>query len=455
MTASVFEMFRVGIGPSSSHTVGPMRAARQFVQDLSASPRWRDVDRVRVELYGSLAATGIGHGTDRAIVLGFSGATPDAVERVDADAVMARHASTGTVALLGGRTVFYGPKDLVYHRERLAGHSNGMSMHALGSDDEQPLHSETFYSIGGGTVLRGDELGQDDHADVPYPFSTAGDLLELCDRLNASISAVVRRNEEAQRAPAQVSAYVQTIWQVMQECVLAGLNGAGVLPGPLGVPRRAPDIYRRLLQDAREGTGDDPLVVLDWVSAFAMAVNEENASGGRIVTAPTNGAAGVVPAVLHYYLKFVPGADADGVERFLLCASAIGSLIKQNASISGAEMGCQGEVGSACAMAAAGLCEVSGGSPRQVENAAEIALEHHLGMTCDPVGGLVQIPCIERNAVGAVKAISAARLALGGTGIHTVSLDMAIRTMRATGMDMKAEYKETSRGGLAVNVIEC
>ncbi|MDV3124135.1 L-serine ammonia-lyase [Mycobacterium sp. 21AC1] len=430
-----------------------MRAARQFAQDVCDVAVRGDVDRIRVELYGSLSATGVGHATDRAIVLGLSGEVPETVSRSRADALVAGHTASGTVNLLGSHVVSYSADDLIWKLDRLPGHSNGLRFLALDGNDRVVV-DETFYSIGGGSIRRAGYGEQQSGNDAALPFASARELLAACAATGLPISGIVRMNEEVERSPNEVSAGLQGIWRVMEECVRAGLAATGVLPGPLSVPRRAHAIHQRLLHTDADPL-NDPLIALDWVSAFAIAVNEENAAGGRIVTAPTNGAAGIVPAVLHFYQKYTPGAHLSGVEQFLLCASAIGSLIKQNASISGAEMGCQGEVGSACAMAAAGLCEVLGGSPKQVENAAEIALEHHLGLTCDPVAGLVQIPCIERNAIGAVKAISAARLALNGQGDHTVSLDMAIETLRSTGMDMKAEYKETSRAGLAVNVIEC
>lgn len=458
MALSVFDLYSVGIGPSSSHTVGPMRAARRFVRLLERDGRLDDVAGVRAELYGSLGATGRGHGSDRAVVLGLEGEDPATVDTDRSDDRVAAVRAGGTL-LLGGkhRIRFDGDRDLVLHRRRsLPAHPNGMVFRALAADGRE-LAARTYYSVGGGFVVDEEATGADrvvaDATPVRFPFSTGAELLDVCARENLSISEVMLANEQAWRPEAEVRAGLLDLWAVMRACVDRGCRREGVLPGGLRVPRRAPGLFREL--SATTGDSTDPLRGMDWVNLFALAVNEENASGGRIVTAPTNGAAGIVPAVLHYYARFVPGADEDGVVRFLLTAAAIGILFKENASISGAEVGCQGEVGSACAMAAGALCEVLGGSPAQVENAAEVGIEHNLGLTCDPVGGLVQIPCIERNAVASVKAINAARLALAGDGTHKVSLDKAIRTMRDTGRDMKAKYKETARGGLAVNVIEC
>ncbi|MFJ2717164.1 L-serine ammonia-lyase [Streptomyces sp. NPDC087437] len=458
MALSVFDLYSVGIGPSSSHTVGPMRAARRFVRLLERDGRLDDVAGVRAELYGSLGATGRGHGSDRAVVLGLEGEDPATVDTDRSDDRVAAVRAGGTL-LLGGkhRIRFDGDRDLVLHRRRsLPAHPNGMVFRALAADGRE-LAARTYYSVGGGFVVDEEATGADrvvaDATPVRFPFSTGAELLDVCARENLSISEVMLANEQAWRPEAEVRAGLLDLWAVMRACVDRGCRREGVLPGGLRVPRRAPGLFREL--SATAGDSTDPLRGMDWVNLFALAVNEENASGGRIVTAPTNGAAGIVPAVLHYYARFVPGADEDGVVRFLLTAAAIGILFKENASISGAEVGCQGEVGSACAMAAGALCEVLGGSPAQVENAAEVGIEHNLGLTCDPVGGLVQIPCIERNAVASVKAINAARLALAGDGTHKVSLDKAIRTMRDTGRDMKAKYKETARGGLAVNVIEC
>jgi L-serine dehydratase len=457
MTISVFDLFSVGIGPSSSHTVGPMRAARRFVVGLREDGLLDRVTSVRAELFGSLGATGRGHGSDRAVLLGLSGEDPRTVH-IDtvADRVAAIRADL-RIDLLGEHTIAFDPgNDLVLHRRRsLPAHPNGMTFTAADATGET-LRARTYYSVGGGFVV--DESATDadrikvDDTPVAYPFTTGDELLAHCRATGLPLSGVMLANELSWRAEPAIRAELADIWQTMQDCVRRGCAQDGTLPGGLRVRRRAAELHKAL---SCEHFATDPLRVLDWVSLFALAVNEENASGGRVVTAPTNGAAGIVPAVLHYYTRFVPGANTDGVTRFLLTAGAIGVLYKENASISGAEVGCQGEVGSACSMAAAGLCEVLGGSPEQVENAAEIAMEHNLGLTCDPVGGLVQIPCIERNALASIKAISAARMALRGDGRHYVSLDKVIKTMRDTGADMKVKYKETSRGGLAVNVIEC
>ncbi|MEV0564080.1 L-serine ammonia-lyase [Dactylosporangium sp. NPDC050588] len=448
MALSAFDLYSVGIGPSSSHTVGPMRAARRFASTLDGLP----VARVRAELFGSLGATGHGHGSAKAVVLGLLGEDPATVDTDTADERVDDVRRTGLLRLATGRAVTFSvDDDVVLHRRKsLPEHPNGMRF-AAHSADGAPLLERTYFSVGGGFVV-GDTGIVPDTTRLPHPFATGGELLALCASLDLPVSAVMYANERAWRPDAETRAGLLHLWSVMQACVDRGCSRDGVLPGGLRVPRRAPALYRDLKASA---DGADPLKVLDWVNLYALAVNEENASGGRIVTAPTNGAAGIIPAVLHYYTRFVPGATDDGVARFLLTAAAIGILIKGNASISGAEVGCQGEVGSACAMAAAGLCEVLGGTPAQVENAAEIGLEHNLGLTCDPVGGLVQIPCIERNAIASVKAINAARLALNGDGSHKVTLDKAIRTMRDTGRDMSVKYKETARGGLAVTVIEC
>ncbi|MER7007149.1 L-serine ammonia-lyase [Dactylosporangium sp. NPDC000555] len=455
MVISVFNLMSIGIGPSSSHTVGPMRAARLFATRLSDDGVLGRVTRVRAELFGSLGATGYGHGSDWAVMLGLAGERPESVETstVPARAAAVRH--SGRVRLLGVHEVALCGDDLVLHRDRsLPFHPNGMRFSAYASTGE-PIRTATYYSVGGGFVVdeaaTPDRSGRDGPA-VRYPFHSAAELLARCRESGLPISGVMLANETAWRGEHEVRDGLRTIWSVMRQCVRAGCSNEGMLPGGLGVRRRAPEWHRRL---SAEPGAADPLRAMDWVNLFALAVNEENAAGGRVVTAPTNGAAGVLPAVLHYYDRFVPGASDDGVRRFLLCAGAIGTLYKQNASISGAEVGCQGEIGSACSMAAGALCEVLGGTPDQVENAAEIAMEHNLGLTCDPVGGLVQVPCIERNAMAAVKAINAARIALRGNGRHVVSLDQVIKTMRETGADMKLKYKETSRGGLAVNVIEC
>ncbi|MGY4709558.1 L-serine ammonia-lyase [Mycolicibacterium sp. CBM1] len=454
-SVSVFDLFSIGVGPSSSHTVGPMRAARSFAVALDESSALTEVTRIRVELFGSLGATGVGHGTDRAVILGLEGAQP---ATVDGDALITRAQqvrSQQRVHLLGRHWAALRPEDLVLHTGRaLDYHPNGMRFTAFNAQNAV-LAEETCFSIGGGTVIRAAEISIPQvTAPVPHPFSSAVELLERCRQHSVPISAVMLDNEAALRPRDEVRAGILDIWSAMQECIARGLRTEGVLPGGLGVPRRAPALLARLRSHQSDSEAAR-FEFADWVMLYALAVNEENAAGGRVVTAPTNGAAGVVPAVLSYYRWHVPGASDTGVVRFLLTAGAIGALIKTNASISGADVGCQGEIGAACAMAAAGLCEVLGGAPGQVENAAEIGIEHNLGLTCDPVGGLVQVPCIERNAVAAVKAISAARIALHGDGRHLVSLDTAVATMRATGADMDSRYKETSLGGLAVNVIEC
>jgi len=443
---SVFDLFSIGIGPSSSHTVGPMRAALRFAVGLADDGLLDKVAAVRVELFGSLGATGHGHGSERAVLLGLEGERPETVDTT-------RTVSSERVSLLGKRDAAV---EVVLHRRTsLPYHPNGMRFFAYDAADAE-LRERTYYSVGGGFVVDDTAAGADrikpDDTPVQYPFSTGAELLAHCDAAGLPLSGVMLANELSWRREAEVHDGLLAIWSVMQQCVDSGCHSEGTLPGGLRVPRRAPELYRRL---CGEPYSTDPLRVMDWVDLFALAVNEENAAGGRIVTAPTNGAAGVLPAVLHYYVRFVPGASDEGVVRFLLAAGAIGVLYKENASISGAEVGCQGEVGSACSMAAGALCEVLGGTPAQVENAAEIGMEHNLGLTCDPVGGLVQVPCIERNAMAAVKAINAARIALRGDGQHIVSLDKVIKTMRETGADMKIKYKETARGGLAVNVIEC
>ncbi|MEU8259244.1 L-serine ammonia-lyase [Micromonospora sp. NPDC048999] len=454
---SVFDLFSVGIGPSSSHTVGPMRAARTFVTGLKADGLLADTVRVQAELFGSLGATGHGHGSDRAVLLGLEG---DAPETVDADSVeprVARIRAERRLNLLGTQEIDFDPdRDLVLHRRRsLPYHPNGMTFAAHDAAGNQ-VRARTYYSVGGGFVVDEAAAGADrikpDSTQVRYPFLTGAELLAVTTGNGLSISEVMLANERSWRSEADIRAGLLEIWRVMRECVERGCERDGVLPGGLKVRRRAAELRRSL---EAEADSTDPLRAMDWVTLFALAVNEENAAGGRVVTAPTNGAAGIIPAVLHYYTRFVPGASDEGVVRFLLAAGAIGVLFKENASISGAEVGCQGEVGSACSMAAAGLAEALGGTPAQVENAAEIGMEHNLGLTCDPVGGLVQIPCIERNAVASIKAITATRLALRGDGVHAVSLDKVIKTMRETGADMKVKYKETARGGLAVNVIEC
>ncbi|GAA0715235.1 L-serine ammonia-lyase [Dactylosporangium roseum] len=457
MTISVFDLFTVGIGPSSSHTVGPMKAARLFAESLRHNGLLDATARVRAELYGSLGATGRGHGSDKAVLLGLEGDDPQTVDVDTTDGRIAAIRASRRLRLLGVRDITLDPDtDLVFNRRvTLPVHPNGMRFTAYDETGAERCE-RTYYSVGGGFVVDGDAHGVDrikpDETAVTYPFTTGVELLAWCRRTGSAISQVMLANERSWRADTAVRDGLLHLWSVMAACVQRGMHSEGVLPGGLRVVRRAPALLRRLVDDPAT---IDPLRALDWVSLFALAVNEENAAGGRVVTAPTNGAAGIVPAVLHYYRWFVPGADDEGTVRFLLTAGAIGLLYKENASISGAEVGCQGEVGSACSMAAGALCEVLGGTPEQVENAAEIGMEHNLGLTCDPVGGLVQVPCIERNAMAAIQAISAARMALQGDGTHVVSLDKVIKTMRDTGRDMKDKYKETARGGLAVNVVEC
>jgi L-serine dehydratase len=455
MTLSVFDIFKVGIGPSSSHTMGPMRAAREFVAGLKRDGLLQRTTQVAVRLYGSLALTGRGHGTDRAILAGLEGALPESVDPDSIDPCVARIRASGRINLLGEHEIgFDEPMQLLFMmHERLPRHSNGMRFTALDAG-KGVLREVDYYSVGGGFVVRGDEEEAPEvrtHAAPPYPFTSGEDLLRLCREHGLELYELMLANEYTWSTPAQVRARLLHIWDVMQACVERGFRQTGVLPGVLKVRRRAPRLYRMLTES---GTVK-PLDVLDWVNAYALAVNEENAAGGRVVTAPTNGAAGIVPAVLHYYRRFEDGANEEGILRFLLVAAAMGMLYKRNASISGAEMGCQGEVGVACSMAAAGLVAALQGTTEQIENAAEIGMEHNLGLTCDPVAGLVQIPCIERNAMGSVKAINAARLAMRGDGSHKVSLDQVINTMRQTGIDMSTIYKETSQGGLAVNVPEC
>ena len=456
MAVSIFDLFKIGIGPSSSHTVGPMRAAGIFVTRLQERGLFDQVARVRVELFGSLGHTGRGHGTDRAVLMGLEGEVPD---QVDPDAIGPRVSeigSSGRIRLAGRHEARIDLRDdLVFHkRQTLPHHPNGMRFIALDAAGDTLLSRE-YYSVGGGFVVNADEAASDrivaDTTKPRYPYNSGDELLAICDEEGLRISDVMLANEQAWRSAAEVRAGLLTLWQAMQDCVERGLEQTGYLPGGLKVARRAPTLYRKLKHRERM----DNLDQLDWINLYALAVNEENAAGGRVVTAPTNGAAGIIPAVLHYYRRFVPGACEDGVIEFLLTAGAIGILYKENASISGAEVGCQGEVGVACSMAAGGLTAALGGTIGQVENAAEIGMEHNLGLTCDPVAGLVQIPCIERNAMGAVKAVNATRMAMAGDGKHRVSLDKVIKTMRDTGRDMKTKYKETSRGGLAVNVIEC
>ena len=464
MAVSVFDLFKVGIGPSSSHTVGPMRAARLFTLRLVSEGVLESVARVKSELYGSLGATGKGHGSDTAVLLGLAGFEPDTVEPDDIPALLADIRDQGRVQLLGRHGIALNEKTdvLFYLLKTLPFHANGMKFTAFNAGGEE-LSSQTYYSVGGGFVVS-EQVTEDgskqkviapDVTVLPLPFRTGDDLLAITRKRKCTIAEVMRYNERHWRSDADIDAGLLRIWAVMQDCVTRGCRAEGTLPGGFKVRRRAATLYRALTAIPSAEQTQDPLSVLDWVNLYALAVNEENASGGRVVTAPTNGASGIIPAVLHYYARHLANANDAGVVDFLLTAGAIGILYKENASISGAEVGCQGEVGVACSMAAAALCAVMGGSPEQVENAAEIGMEHHLGLTCDPVGGLVQIPCIERNAIASVKAINAARMALHGDGNHHVSLDKVIKTMRETGADMMTKYKETSRGGLAVNIVEC
>jgi L-serine dehydratase len=463
MAISVFDLFKIGIGPSSSHTVGPMRAARMFVLLLQNRGELERTARVRCSLHGSLGATGKGHGSDKAVILGLCGAEPETVPIEDIEGLLACIRRDHRMVLLGEHAVVWNEKEdlLFYRNQTLPYHANGMKLTAFDASGVV-LIERTYYSVGGGFVVS-DEVAQDgqrqkqlvpDTTVLPMAFHSGDELLQRCRAQGLTIAELMRINERHWRSDHEIDQGLLHIWATMQACVQAGLKHEGILPGGFKVKRRAPQLYQDLIAHP-ENSLTDPLVVLDWVNLYALAVNEENAAGGRVVTAPTNGAAGIVPAVLHYYRRFVPNASDAGVIDFLLTAGAIGMLYKENASISGAEVGCQGEVGVACSMAAGALCAVLGGTPEQVENAAEIGMEHHLGLTCDPVGGLVQIPCIERNAIASVKAINAARMALHGNGSHFVSLDQVIKTMRETGADMKTKYKETARGGLAVNIIEC
>lgn len=466
MFLSVFDLFKIGIGPSSSHTMGPMTAANRFLDELLGSdwPRPRDarVARLAASLHGSLAFTGVGHGTHRAVMLGLNGETPDNINPDEAASIVERIITGKTVQPEGHPEYRFDPADdLVFDRQNpLPGHANGMAFSAFDKDDHLLL-KRIFYSIGGGFVVSEEELQKLTaqkkpvaEKGVPFPFVNAKQMLEMAASSGLSVAEMKRANEETRTSRDELDAGVDAIWDAMLGCIERGLSQDGIMPGGLNVRRRARALHDRLQEEWKQNKRN-PLLANDWLSVYAMAVNEENAAGGRIVTAPTNGAAGVVPAVLRYWLHFHEDADQAGIRDFLLTAAAVGGIIKHNASISGAEVGCQGEVGSASAMAAAGLAAVMGGNPEQVENAAEIALEHHLGMTCDPVGGLVQVPCIERNALGAVKAVTAASLAVKGDGKHFVPLDVAIETMRQTGIDMNERYKETSKGGLAVNVVAC
>jgi len=455
---SVFDMFSVGIGPSSSHTVGPMKAGAEFVTELAQDPvKFDAVDSVKVELFGSLGQTGIGHGTGKAVILGLLGELPDEIDVDTIESKLEEIRNSEQLCLNGEKLVRFPSKNaIVFHRRKtLPKHANALTFYAYAQDEL--VKQQTYYSIGGGFIIKDKDFDATKahaaslQASVPFPFKTAEELLSLCKTNGLSISSLMLRNESTFRPKHEVKQQLHNIWLVMKACIQRGIESEGILPGGLKVVRRAPGLYRRLQTEHT----NDPMQTMDWVNLFALAVNEENAAGGRVVTAPTNGAAGIIPAVLQYVDKFIRPVDEEVASRFLLTAGAIGILYKENASISGAEVGCQGEVGVACSMAAGALAEIMGGTAASVENAAEIGMEHNLGLTCDPVGGLVQVPCIERNAMGAIKAINASRLALRGTGEHKVSLDKVIKTMRDTGNDMKTKYKETARGGLAVNIIEC
>jgi L-serine dehydratase len=460
MAVSTFDLFKIGVGPSSSHTVGPMRAACRFVQKwLDDSGRLQQVARVRAEVFGSLALTGRGHGTDKAVLMGLEGHMPNLIDPDVIPPALERIRGTKMIRVLGRHEIPFDEKqDLIMNkRQKLPFHTNGMRFSAFDATGAV-IATRDYYSVGGGFVVNQDEAAEDrivaDTTELPYPFHSGADLLRQCETHGLTMAQVMFANEHAWRNDEEIRDGLRELWLAMQSCVQRGIREGGTLPGGLHVARRAPALHAELSLRPEAGMRD-PLTVLDWVNLYALAVNEENAAGGRVVTAPTNGAAGIIPAVLHYYDRFIPGANEQGVFDFMLTAAAVGILYKENASISGAEVGCQGEVGVACSMAAAGLTAALGGSPGAFENAAEIGMEHNLGLTCDPIGGLVQIPCIERNAMGAVKAINASRMALRGDGKHKVSLDKVIKTMRETGRDMQDKYKETSRGGLAVNVIEC
>ena len=460
MAISIFDLFKVGIGPSSSHTVGPMVAARRFLLSLDKANKLNHVDSISVEVYGSLALTGISHGIDKAIILGLSGEQPHLVDPDEVDNIIAQVKNKGELMSSSNKQIHFHPdKDLKFNRRnRLPHHTNGMKFTAL-DQDQNILAEDIFYSVGGGFVIEQSEidnnaqLSNSESTSIPYAFKSARELLDLGFNTGMSITEIVLANEKATRSTPDIHEGINQLWQTMQNCIDRGCRADGVLPGRLKVERRAGKLYKQLSLRSERGLVE-PLAVMDWVNLWAIAVNEENAAGGRVVTAPTNGAAGIIPAVLRYYDRYCQGANLQGIYNFLLTATAIGSLYKQNASISGAEVGCQGEVGVACSMAAAGLTAALGGSNKQVENAAEIGMEHNLGLTCDPIGGLVQIPCIERNAMGAIKAIDASRMAMLSDGTHKISLDLVIATMRQTGLDMQSKYKETSKGGLAANVVD-
>lgn len=460
MAISLFDLFKVGIGPSSSHTVGPMVAANEFAQQLKTDKLLASVSRVKTDLYGSLGATGKGHGTGKAVLMGLEGEYPDKIDPNTVEDRVVQITNSSRIHLLQEHAIaFDSQADLIYHRiDRLDFHANGMTFFAYDAHGQE-VKKATFYSVGGGFILQENAQGEielvEDNRVLPYDFHNADTLIGLCHEHDMTIAQIMLENEKCWRSEQDIKDGILAIWSVMKECVKSGIAREGILPGGLKVKRRAASLYRDLTKKTRMDMITPSLGAMDWVNLYALAVNEENAAGGRVVTAPTNGAAGIIPSVLHYYWDFCPRSDEQGIIDFFLTASAIGLLFKENASISGAEVGCQGEVGSACAMAAAGLAAATGGTPEQIENAAEIGMEHNLGLTCDPIGGLVQVPCIERNAMAAMKAINSASMAIRGDGSHYVSLDKVIRTMRDTGRDMNDKYKETSRGGLAVNVIEC
>ncbi|MEI6093017.1 MAG: L-serine ammonia-lyase [bacterium] len=459
MNISIFDLYTVGIGPSSSHTIGPMRASKFFLEKLIKHNFFDDTQKITIELYGALAATGKGHGTDKALLIGLCGFEPEKIDPEDIPSIVDKINLNKKLTLLGKREITFDPQTALIYKsmEQLPYHTNGMLFKAY-NNDNKCIYEKTYYSTGGGFLVGAkaaslDKLVRED-VSLPYKFRSADELLQMCKRDKLSISQIVLKNDEYWRSQAEIYKRLLFIWETMQKSVISGYSKTGILPGSLQLPRRAHELYKKLKANYIKSM-TDPLSVMDWVDLYALAVNEENASGGRVVTAPTNGAAGILPSVMHYYMNFFPGSSTDGIFKILLTAGGIGLLYKTNASISGAEVGCQGEVGVACSMAAGGLTEAMGGTPEQVENAAEIAMEHNLGLTCDPIGGLVQIPCIERNAMGAVKAINASRIALKGDGTHYVSLDKVIKTMQRTGLDMQAKYKETSTGGLAVNITEC
>lgn len=462
MAISIFDLFKIGIGPSSSHTVGPMRAAKQFILNIANQGQLFQINRIACQLHGSLGSTGKGHGSDQALILGLSGNDPETVVIDSIQSVITQTRENKRITLMGQHAISFDEKrDVQFITAALPFHPNGMKFDAY-SSDQTLIASSIYYSVGGGFIVK-DRVAEDVNLHkkiapaidiLPFPFDSADELLKMSTENKMSIAEIVRCNEREWKTDKDINDELLKIWETMKLCVVSGSSAEGFLPGKFKIKRRAKELHSKLLSIGLSEK-KDPLEVMDWVNLFALAVSEENASGGRVVTAPTNGAAGIIPAVLHYYIKFYPNASESGVIDFLLTAGAIGILYKKNASLSGAEVGCQGEVGVACSMAAAGLCAVMGGTPNQIENAAEIGMEHHLGLTCDPVGGLVQIPCIERNAIASVKAINAARLAIKGDGSHFVSLDKVIKTMKETGADMKTKYKETARGGLAVNIIEC